>query len=137
MSFDKPTGLQTTPLQTVNVETPQWGSAPVAPAQAGIVHEQSPAPRRRALPFTSVAFVTAVTLLITEVVAINLATSGSPDAAVVIAHVLNGLTAIPFVLGIVGVVRGPHPGWAIAAMIVSVIANPFLLRTILTFFGGL
>jgi hypothetical protein len=55
----------------------------------------------------------------------------------VIAQLLIGLTVIPFVLGTVALVRGPHPRWAIAAMMVSVIANPFILRTVLSFFGSL
>ncbi len=92
---------------------------------------------RRPLPFTSVAFVLAVALLITEGVAINLATTGSLAAATVTAQLLNGLTVIPFALGVVALVRGPYRGWAIAAMIVSVIANPFMLRTVLSLFGSL
>jgi hypothetical protein len=96
-----------------------------------------PAPPRRPLPFASVAFVSAVILLITQGVAINLATTGSPAAATVIAQLLIGLTVIPFVLGTVALVRGPHRRWAIAAMMVSVIANPFILRTVLSFFGSL
>ena len=98
-------------------------------------------PRRRlsfgSIPFTSVAVVSAVALLITEGVAISLASSGSPAAATVIAGLLLWLTVISFVLGVIALVRGPHRGWAIAAMIVSVIANPLILLTVLSFFGGL
>lgn len=91
----------------------------------------------RQLPFTSTAFVTALVLLLTESVAINLANTGSPGSATVLAQLLNWLTIIPFVLGAVALVRGPHRGWAIAAMIVSVIANPFILLNVLSFFGSL
>lgn len=92
---------------------------------------------RRALPFTSVAFLTALALLITQGVAINLASSGSQAAATTIAQLLIWLTVIPFVLAVIALVRGPHRGWAIASMIVSVIANPIILRLVLSFFGSL
>ncbi len=92
---------------------------------------------RRGLPFTSAAFLTALSLLIAQGVAINLAINGSPAAATVIAQLLVWLTAIPFLLAVVALVRGPHRGWAIAAMIVSVIANPLILRFVLSFFGSL
>lgn len=99
--------------------------------------ESRTATPRRTLPFTSTAFMTAVALLVTQFVAINLASTGSHAAATVIAQLLIGLTVIPFVLGLIGFVRGQHRGWAIAAMIVSVIANPLILRSVLSFFGSL
>lgn len=92
---------------------------------------------RRAPPFTSVAFMLALALLITQGVAINLASSGSPAAATTLAQLLIWMTVIPFMLAVVALVRGPHRGWAIAAMIVSVIANPLILRLVLSFFGSL
>ena len=93
--------------------------------------------QRHPLPFTSTAFLSAVVLLVTQGIAINLASTGSTAAATVIAQLLIGLTVIPFVLAVIALVRGPHRGWAIAAMIVSVIANPLLLRLTLSFFGSL
>lgn len=114
------------PLQTEQV--PDASPEPVLP--------EATAPRRP-LPFASVAFASAVILLITQGIAINLAATGSPVAATVIAQILIGVTVIPFGLGAVALVRGPHRGWAIAAMMVSVIANPFILRTVLSFFGSL
>lgn len=110
------------PLETAPLEAPE---------------EEPAATPRRELPFASVAFGSAAILLITLVVAVNLASTGSPVAATVLAQLLNWLTVIPFVLGVIALVRGPHRGWAIAAMMVSVIANPFILRSVLSFFGSL
>lgn len=113
------------------------GSTGFGPTAAAVAEPPEPALPRRPLPFTTVAFVSAAVLLIAQGVAINLASTGSPVAATVIAQLLIGLTVIPFVLGVVALVRGPHRGWAIAAMIVSVIANPFILLSVLSFFGSL
>ncbi|MEO7348473.1 MAG: hypothetical protein ABIW32_01195 [Terrimesophilobacter sp.] len=93
--------------------------------------------RHRLLPFTSVAVVTSLALLVTESMAINLANTGNPAAATGLAQWLNWLTVIPFVLGAIALVRGPHRVWAFAAMIVSVIANPFILLNVLSFFESL
>lgn len=127
MTFDSPARMQHPPLPAMPLETP-----PVEAPE----REHAKAPPRE-LPFASVAFGSAAILLITLMVAINLASTGSPVAATVLAQLLNWLTIIPFALGVIALVRGPHRGWAIAAMMVSVIANPFILRTVLSFFGSL
>lgn len=100
------------------------------------IEERAPRPRRP-WPLTSIAFGLAVVLLIAQGVAVFLASTGEPRAASVLAEILIILTAVPFVIGIVALVRGPHRLWAIAAMIVSVIANPFILLHVLSYFESL
>ena len=126
------------PSEVQKTTSPQFSTEAALPTEARSLAEHPPAAsrKRRALPFTSTAFVAALALLITESTAINLANTGNPAAATVLAQLLNWLTVIPFALGVVALVRGPHRGWAIAAMIVSVIANPFILLTVLSFFGA-
>lgn len=138
MSFDKPTGLQTTPVQMVHLETPQFNAEVEQSVPAPVVDAEQTArlPRYRRLPYASVAIVTAVVLVVMEGVAVGLAAAGSADAATTIAVLLNFLTVIPFILGLAGLVLGPHRVWSAVAIVISVVANPFLLRSILSFFGG-
>ena len=89
---------------------------------------------RRQAPFASIAFCLALVLLIAESVAVYLATTGNPVAATVMAQILIGATIVPFGLGVFATVRGPRRRWAIAAMIVSVIANPLILLQVLSIF---
>lgn len=72
---------------------------------------------------------------IVEWVAISQATGGNATAASIIAQTLIVVTAVPFALGLIGAIRGPHRMWGIAAMLVSLVANPFILTSVLTFFG--
>lgn len=92
---------------------------------------------RRFPPLADIAFTLAAIMLIAEGVAVFLASNGNAVAATTIAKLLMVLTAVPFVLGGVAVARRNHRLWAIAAMIVSVIANPFLLLHVLSFFESL
>lgn len=92
---------------------------------------------RRFPPLADIAFTLAAFLLIMEGVAIYLANSGSPVAAGIIAKLLIVLTVVPFLLGAVALAYPKHRLWAIAAMIVSVIANPFIVLHVLSFFESL
>lgn len=127
-------GEPVAPAAPTETAEPADLAEPTEPAEPAEPSARAP---RRPLPFTSTAFISATAMLLAQGVAINLASSGNGAAATVIAQLLIGLTVIPFVLAIIALVRGPHRGWAIAAMMVSVIANPLLLRLILTFFGSL
>ena len=46
-------------------------------------------------------------------------------------------TALPLALGLLAVIRNRKRGWGIAAMILSLVANPVLLLTALRFFGSI
>ncbi|MBB5633391.1 hypothetical protein BKA04_001614 [Cryobacterium mesophilum] len=94
-------------------------------------------PERRPLPIASTAFGLAIVVLVFEGVAIYLASSGSAGAATTLGQILVVVTAIPLALGLIAAIRGPHREWGIAAMIVSVIANPLILLGVLSFFGSL
>ncbi|MEO6941578.1 MAG: hypothetical protein ABI124_01040 [Terrimesophilobacter sp.] len=99
--------------------------------------ESAPPRVRRALPTAHIAFAIAVVLVIIEGVAIYLASNGGALAATTLGQVLVVSTAFPLALGLFAAIRGPHREWGIAAMVVAVIANPFILLNVLSFFGSL
>lgn len=138
MTFDETAVVLPAPVEMAPVEMAPAETAPAetAPAER-VAGDFGPRPERRPVPFAFIAFGIAIILLIAEGVAVYLASTGSPVAATLIAQILIGATLVPFGLGFFAVVRGPRRRWAIAAMIVAVIANPLILLHVLSFFGSL
>lgn len=97
----------------------------------------APARVRRSAPIAYIAFGIALVLVIIEGIAIYVASNGGAVAATTLGQVLVVLTALPFALGLISAIRGPHREWGIAAMVVAVVANPLILLTVLSFFGSL
>ncbi len=107
------------------------------PTEATTEVETRPRTPRRTWPLSHVAFGIAVLLVILEGVAVYLANFGEPLAATVLGQVLVVCTALPFALGLLAVIRNRKRGWGIAAMVLSLIANPVLLLNLLRLFGGI
>ncbi len=108
-----------------------------APTETTIEAELRPRRPRRTWPLGHIAFGFAVLLVILEGVAVYLASSGEPGVATVLGQVLVVATALPLALGLLAVIRNRKRGWGIAAMILSLVANPVLLLTALRFFGSI
>ena len=98
--------------------------------------EQAVREPRRPLALGHVAFGIAVLLVIVEGVAVYLGSYGEPVVATVLGQVLVVITAFPFALGLLAVIRNRNREWGIAAMVLSVIANPFILINLLGLFGA-
>jgi hypothetical protein len=96
-----------------------------------------PAKAHTPWPLGYIAFGIAVLLVLAEGVAVYLASSGQPAAATIIGQVLVVLTALPLALGLVAVLRGRNREWGLAAMVLAVVANPFILINVLGFFGAI
>lgn len=92
---------------------------------------------RRPWPFGIIALSIAAALVVAEGVAVYLASSGQPAAATVLGQVLVVATALPLALGLLAAIRNHQRGWGLAAMVVSVVANPFILVNLLAFFGSM
>jgi hypothetical protein len=78
----------------------------------------------------------ALVTVIAHIVGVTTASAG--DAATGTTFALVAIwTSIPgFLLGLAAVVLGWGRGWGVAAMVVSLLGNPFLLLQLLNFFGG-
>ena len=91
---------------------------------------------RRPWPLGYPAFGIAVLLVITEGIAVYLGSIDEPVAATILGQALVVTTAFPFALGLLAVSRHRQREWGLAAMVLSVIANPFILINVLGFFGA-
>lgn len=123
-----------------------WG-APVGTPPAVAMSPEQPLPDqaapeepsqepRRPWPLGYLAFGIAVLLVIAEAVAVYLGSNDEPTAATVIGQILVVITAFPFALGLLAVLRNRNREWGIAAMVLAIIANPFILINVLGFFGA-
>lgn len=92
---------------------------------------------REPWPLGYLAFGIAVLLVIVEGVAVYLGSFGEPAVATIIGQFLVVFTAFPFALGLLAVIRNRNREWGVAAMVLALIANPFILINVLGFFGAL
>lgn len=117
---------------------------PTAPHEAAQHDYEAPGermPRRRirALP-GMVALAASALGLAALIVGVSVAASRTADAgdwvfASVVAIVANVLTASGFVAGLVAVILRRGRPWGVAAMVLGVAANPFVLVSVFSFLG--
>ena len=103
-----------------------------------VPHEEqieAPTPRRP-WPFGLIAFAVALLLVIAEIVALSLANAGKFEPATIIGQLLIALTLLPLVLGVLAILRHRGLGFGIAAIVVAVLANPFIQVSLFAFFGS-
>jgi hypothetical protein len=79
--------------------------------------------------------------VILEVLAIAIGSGGAWGAATVIAWIVTGFQAVSFVLGVVAILsgRGRSHGWGfgLAAIVLSLLANPLLLVWVFSLLRGI
>lgn len=94
------------------------------------------AARSRRRPWLGVtAFVIAVALAAADVYAIVVAIGDYYELAIMLAIGATIGTIIAFLLGAAALVLGRGRWWGVAAMVLSVLANPFTLVQVLVFFS--
>lgn len=101
-------------------------SAPSAPKHA---------PRRRGTQIGIIAFALAALFAAADIAAIALAGTGDWGVGSLIGQSTTVLTIVSFVLGVVAVILDRGRGWGVAGIILSVVANPFVLTNLLSFFA--
>ncbi len=97
------------------------------------------APRPPRTPTPSLGWVAvslAAACVIADVMAVILAAQRYWDSATSIAYGVDVATAIVFVVGLFAAFRRPARWLGIMAMVVAVLANPFILTHLLDFLGG-
>lgn len=113
-----------------------------APAEPGIPEPGIPDPAPAKPPRTPTAalgwaaLAIAVLFAIADAVAVILAVQRSWTTATLIAQASNLGTAIAFVAGLFALRYRPSRRLGIAAMVLAVVANPFILTQLLGFLGG-
>ena len=94
-------------------------------------------PRRRTVIVALSAIVLALATVGTHVAAIVVATAGDFPLGTLLGYVAVGLSIAAMVAGIAALVVGRARGWAVAAIIGAVLANPLVLLTVLQAMSGL
>ena len=89
----------------------------------------------RPWPFGLIAFAIAVLLVVAEIAALSLANAGKFEPATILGQLLIALTVLPLVFGVLAIIRRRGLGFAIAAIVVAVLANPFIQVSLFAFFG--
>lgn len=104
--------------------------APVAEAPASPVEQPAPVKRRTGL-VGGFALLTAIATAILLGVSVSVASSGADDAGTTLAWVTIVCSAVAVVAGLVAAVFRLGRGTGIAAIILGILANPWLLATVL------
>ena len=98
--------------------------------------ERTEEPRGRA-PFVGIAAaVLALGTIGVHVAAVVVSSSGDFVTGAQLGWVAIGLSALAVVVGIVAAIIGRGRAWGIVAALVAVLANPYVLLTVLTFISG-
>ncbi len=102
---------------------------------AAVAGSERPYPASRGPLLGRIALIAAGALCLLEVVAIVLGNERHWTVATLMGQSIIGLTVVSFLAGLVAAVlrRG---GWGVAAMIVSVLANPLVQIALLGLFGN-
>jgi len=131
-----PGDVERVPLKVVPIFVQPIEEEPEAPEEepAEVVEE----PARRRSPYVGiVAAVLALGTVGVHVAAIAVATAGDFPTGTYLGYVAIGLSVLAAVVGVTAVIIGHGRVWAIPAIAVAVLANPWVLLTVLRFLSGL
>ena len=127
---------QTVPIPVITV--PTEGVEPAVPVDGRPKPEEAVEPRR-GVPRWLVGLIGVVFALATVVAhigAVSIASSGDWPVGTTWGYVAIGASVIGFLLGLLATIFGWGRRLGVFAMVLSVLANPFLLLHVLRFFGG-
>ena len=98
--------------------------------------EERPA-RRRGPLLGLIALSLAVLTVVAHAVAVIVASGNDFEPAAIVAYVAIGLSVASVLAGALAVILRLGRPWGVIAIVLGVIANPFLLLVVLRFVGGL
>jgi len=133
---DEPIRAEARPVDTVTIgvptgEIPVVGSTSAVPDE--IVINAEPRLPRRTLGVAALAV--ALLVVVGTAVAVGLATGAAYEAATIVAWLAIGASGVVVVAGLLAIAADRGRRWGVAAVLIGVAANPFLLRSILALFG--
>ena len=92
---------------------------------------EEPAPRRRP-PAWIAAVVLALGTIGAHIAAIVVASAGDFPMGTLLGYVAIGLSLLAVVAGVIAAILGRGRTWGMVAAVIAVLANPFVLLTVLT-----
>ena len=108
------------------------------PVEEVILDEEAPAaPKRRSAVFALASVALAAGTIGVHVAAIVVASAGDFPAGTTLGYLAIGLSGLAVAVGIMGIIVGPRRGWAVVAVLVAVLANPWVLLTVLRLLSSL
>ena len=125
--------LKVVPIFVQPMEVEPEEPAPETPDE--FVSEEPTTKRRR--PYVGIAaMVLALGTIGAHVAALVVASDGDFPTGTYLGYVAIGLSALAVVVGLVAAVIGRGRAWGIVAVIVAVLANPWVLLVVLRFLSG-
>jgi cell shape-determining protein MreD len=129
--------VERVPLKVVPIYVQPIEDEPEPVEEQEEVIQEETAPKPRTVVFAAAAAVLALGTLVAHIVAIAVATAGDFPAGTLLGYVAIGLSVLAVVVGAVAIIRRRARRWAIAAVVLAVLANPIVLLTVLSFLSGL
>jgi|GEM_PF-2987693 len=120
-------------VRPAELAAPSGAEAPDAPEETIPELRSKRAP---AAALGTVALSLAAVCVVADVMAVILATQRYWNSATLIAQATTVATIFVFVVGLFAAFRRPARWLGIGAMVVAVLANPFILTHLLNFLGG-
>ena len=129
-----PGDVERVPLKVVPIFVQPIEEEPEAPEEEQVVVEEPVKTRR---PYLGIAAaVLALGTIGVHVAAIVVATGRDFPTGTYLGYVAIGLSALTVVVGVVAAVIGRGRVWGIAAAVVGILANPWVLLVVLRFLSG-
>ena len=130
-----PGEVERVPLKVVPIYLQPIDDEPEAPEEEPVVVEE---PVRARRPYLGIAAaVLALGTIGVHIAAIVVATGRDFPTGTYLGYVAIGLSALAVVVGVVAAVIGRGRAWGIAAAVVGILANPWVLLVVLRFLSGL
>ena len=130
-----PGEVERVPLKVVPIFVQPIEEEPEAPEEEPVVVEEPVRVRR---PYVGLAAaVLALGTVAVHIAAIVVATGRDFPTGTYLGYVAIGLSALAVVVGVIAAVIGRGRAWGIAAAVVGILANPWVLLVVLRFLSGL
>ncbi len=130
-----PGEVERVPLKVVPIYVTPIEDEPEAPEEEPEVVEETPRVRRPWIGLAAVALTVAT--IGVHAAAIVFASNGDFPTGTLLGYIAIGLSALAVVVGLVAAVVGRGRAWGIAAAVVAVLANPWVLLIVLRFLSGI
>lgn len=130
-----PGEVERVPLKVVPIYVTPIEDEPEAPEEEPEVVEETPRVRRPWIGLAAVALTVAT--IGVHAAAIVVASNGDFPAGTLLGYIAIGLSALAVVVGVVAAVVGRGRVWGIAAAVVALLANPWVLLIVLRFLSGI
>lgn|GEM_PF-2311722 len=127
--------VERVPLKVVPIYVQPIEDEPEPPEEEFVAEE--PAPKKRTALLGIVAAVLALGTIGVHAAAIVVASTGDFPLGTTLGYVAIGVSVLAVVVGVVAAILGRGRTWGIAATILAIAANPFVLLAVLTFLSGL